>query len=70
MAYDNTNRWTLNKNTEKRDDKDRDYKGSIDVDGKQYWLSGYIKHGTNGPFISGTVKPKDVQPAAEAQHHS
>ena len=61
--YNNENRWTLNKNKEKRDDKDRDYLGSINIEGKDYWLSGYVKQGANGAFISGTVKPKDAKPA-------
>jgi len=59
MTYDNSNRFTLNKNLEKRDAKDRDYKGSVNIDGREYWLSGYIKQGANGAFISGTVKPKE-----------
>lgn len=63
--FDNTNRWTLNKNKEKRDDKDKDYNGSVNIDGKEYWLNGWIKQGKNGAFISGTVKPKDQPQAAK-----
>jgi hypothetical protein len=57
--YDNTNRWTLNKNKEKRDEGDKDYNGSVNIDGKEYWLNGWIKNGKNGAFISGTVKAKE-----------
>lgn len=57
--YDNTNRWTLNKNKEKRDQSDKDYSGSVNIDGKEYWLNGWVKNGKNGPFISGTVRPKE-----------
>jgi hypothetical protein len=61
MAYDNTNRWTLNKNERKEKDTHPDYKGSINVDGVDYWLDGWIKDGANGKFISGSLKPKDAR---------
>jgi hypothetical protein len=56
MAYDNTNRWTLNKNARKEQDSHADYQGKINVEGKDYWLNGWIKDGPNGKFISGTIK--------------
>jgi hypothetical protein len=56
MAYDNTNRWTLNKNDRKQQDSHADYQGKINVEGKEYWLNGWIKDGPNGKFISGTIK--------------
>jgi hypothetical protein len=59
MAYDNTNRWTLNKNARKEQDNHPDYKGQINVDGVDYWLDGWIKDGANGKFISGSLKPKN-----------
>jgi hypothetical protein len=60
--YDNTNRWTLNKNDKKREGKqDADYNGSINVNGVEYWLNGWIKEGRNGKFISGSIKPKEAQ---------
>lgn len=61
MAYDNTNRWTLNKNDRKEKETHPDYKGSLNLDGVDYWLDGWIKDGANGKFISGTLKAKDVQ---------
>jgi hypothetical protein len=59
MSYDNTNRWTLNKNDRKEKDTHPDYKGSMNVDGVDYWLDGWVKDGQNGKFISGSLKPKD-----------
>lgn len=56
MAYDNTNRWTLNKNDRKQQDSHADYQGKINVEGKEYWLNGWVKDGPNGKFISGTIK--------------
>lgn len=58
--FDNTNRFVLFKNKEKRDDKDRDYNGTVNIDGKDYWLNGYIKQSDKGAFISCTVRPKDA----------
>jgi hypothetical protein len=65
MAYDNTNRWTLNKNERKEKDTHPDYKGSINVDGVDYWLDGWIKDGANGKFISGSLKRKDAAPVKQ-----
>lgn len=65
--YDKTNRWTLNKNKDKREDRDRDYGGTVNIEGREYWLNGWIKQGPNGTFISGTVKLKEVQPAQQPQ---
>jgi hypothetical protein len=67
MAYDNTNRWTLNKNERKEKETHPDYKGSINVDGVDYWLDGWIKDSANGKFISGSLKPKDQQGASRQQ---
>ena len=64
MAYDNTNRWTLNRNDRKQQDNHPDYKGSINVDGVDYWLDGWIKDGANGKFISGSIKPKEARNGA------
>jgi hypothetical protein len=61
--FDNTNRWTLNKNKDKADPKHSDYKGKINIDGKLFWIDGWIKQGQNGSFISGTVKA--AQPKRE-----
>jgi hypothetical protein len=60
MSYDNTNRWTLNKNDRKEKDTHPDYKGSLNVNGVDYWIDGWIKDGANGKFISGSLKPKDA----------
>lgn len=76
MSYDNTNRWTLNKNDRKEKDSHPDYKGSINVGGVDYWLDGWIKDGANGKFISGSIKRKDangqrsVQPASQCDDPS
>ena len=38
------------------------YKGNITVDGKDYWLSAWIKDGKSGKFMGLAVSPKEAQP--------
>lgn len=72
--YDNTNRGTLFKNTDKQQDTHADYNGSINVNGKEYWLNAWVKEaGENAKepgkkFFSLSVKEK--QPKAEPQQQT
>jgi hypothetical protein len=60
VAFDNTNRGVLFREAEKSKDSDRDYSGSINIDGREFWLSGWIKTSAKGTkFLSLSVKPKD-----------
>lgn len=59
--YDNTNRGVLFKNDRKEEDNHPDYKGSVNVDGVEFWLSAWIRDGKNGKFMSLSVKPKEVR---------
>ena len=52
----------LFKNDRKEKDSHPDYKGSITVDGEEYWLSAWIKRGERGTFMSLAVKPKEARP--------
>jgi len=61
MEYDTTNRGSLFKNDRKDDAKFPDYKGSINVDGIDYWLSAWIKVSKDGnKFMSLSVKNKNA----------
>jgi hypothetical protein len=70
--YDNTDRGVLFKNDRKEQDNHPDYKGSLNVNGVEFWLSAWIKEGSKvGPdgrpqkFMSLSIKPKDQQRQAE-----
>ena len=65
--YDNTNRGALFKSDRKTKDTDRDYSGSINVDGHDYWLYGWIKDGRSGKFLSLAIKRKDGQAEQKPQ---
>ena len=65
MTYDNTNRGAIWKNDDKREDNHPDFKGSLNVDGREYWVSAWKrKEGApaKAPALSFSVKPKEAQP--------
>jgi hypothetical protein len=52
--------------SDKRDnEKAPHYKGNITVDGKDYWLSAWIKEGKGGKFMGLALSPKDQQQKAK-----
>lgn len=59
--YDDTNRGSLFRNKRKNTDKHPDYTGSINIEGKEYWLSAWSKFspkmGEN--FLSCSVTAKE-----------
>ena len=62
--YDNTNRGFLFKNDRKEKDTHPDYKGSINADGVEYWLSAWMKEGAKGKFMSFSLTPKEATQTA------
>ena len=71
MNYDNTNSGILTANTRQRDGKqDPTHQGSINIDGKEYWLSAWVNTGKEGGKLAGQryfsikARPKD-QPQKE-----
>ena len=65
--YDNRNRGALFRNDDKdpNDDKDRDYSGSLDIEGTEYWLSGWVRTSKKSgrKYLSLSIKPKQDKPA-------
>ena len=61
MEYDSTNRGSLFKNDRKDDAKFPDYKGSVNVEGTEYWISAWIKVSKDGnKFMSLSLKNKNA----------
>jgi len=59
-GFDNTNRGVLFKNKDQRNDKDPLYRGSINIDGKEFWLDAWLNTAKKSgeKFMSLRVKPK------------
>ena len=53
--YNNTNTFTLNKNDKGENLRRPDYRGKLNIDGIEFTLSGWVREGANGKFISGAV---------------
>ena len=54
------NRGSLFRNDDKSKDEDRDYAGSINVEGREFWLSGWVNETKAGnKYLSLSIKPKD-----------
>lgn len=56
------NSGVLFKNDKKESEKHPDYKGNLTVDGKDYWLSAWVKEGKGGKFMGLALSPKDEAP--------
>jgi len=67
-SRDFPNSGILFKNDGKHDERDRDYRGHADITcphcGNRFavWLSGWIKRGRLGKFLSLAFKPKEPRP--------
>lgn len=62
QEYDNTNRGQLWKNDKKETDKHPDFTGSLNVDGVEFWVSGWKRRpdqSDKAPALSFSVKMKD-----------
>jgi len=58
------NSGVLFKNDRKEAENHPDYRGEINVGGKTFWLSAWIKTGAKGKFMSLAIKPRDEQARA------
>lgn len=59
--FDNTNRGVLFNNAERKTQETHpDYAGTINIEGKEFWLNAWVKTGndTGKKFFSLSVKPK------------
>jgi hypothetical protein len=64
--YDNTNSGALFRNEDKAGENSRDYSGTLNVDGREFWVSGLVKVSKKGTkYLSLSLKPKTEQKPAE-----
>lgn len=66
MQYDDSNKGVLFREKDKKSDSHPDFKGSINVDGRDYWLSGWVNESKQGQkYFKLSVSPKDGASAAK-----
>lgn len=71
--FDRTNTGTLGRNDRRETEKHPEYTGTLNVEGKEFWLSGWVKtagpnaRSPNSKFFSLSVKPREPKPAAAPQ---
>ena len=72
QQYDNTNRGILSKNERKEKDAHPDHKGTLNVEGVEYWLDAWVKERKDGSgrFFSLSVKRKEGQGATPPQRQA
>ena len=74
MSYDNTNRGAIWKNDDKQGDTHPDFKGSLNVNGTEFWVSAWKRKADanpKAPALSFSIKPKEEAPNnvyADSEH--
>ena len=67
MAEERNNSGTLGKNERKTQDNHPGYTGKCLIDGKPYWISGWVKDAGRGKFFSLAFKPREpLEPIPQA----
>lgn len=59
MEYNNDNRGALFRNDNKKEDTHPDYSGTINVEGKDFYISAWVKEKEGKKYFSMSVKPKE-----------
>ncbi len=62
-----TNSGFLFKNDRKEQERQPDYTGNLNIEGQEYWLSGWIKEGKSGKFMGLALSPKEPQAPQKAK---
>jgi hypothetical protein len=55
---------SLSRNTRKQKPSHADYTSSVVIEGRRFWLNGWLRAGERGKFLRLSVRPADEQPAA------
>jgi hypothetical protein len=62
MSGTRDNSGSLAKNDRKEKDSHPDIKGKATIDGREYWISGWMKENDRGKWYSLSFQPKDAPP--------
>lgn len=68
MQYDNTNTGVLFINDKGDNPKRPDRKGSINIEGVDYWLSGWVREKDGKPYMQLKAERKEVQQSGNARN--
>lgn len=67
MAFEQRdNSGVVFKNDRKEKDNHPDYTGNAMIDGREYWISAWLKDGQKGKFFSFAFKPKEDKPQQQS----
>jgi len=62
QQYDNELRGALFKNNKRTEERQPQYTGNVQVEGREYWLSAWVKESKTGTkFFSLSLTPKEQQ---------
>lgn len=69
QQFDNTNRGALFRNDKRDNPKRPDYRGEINIEGREFWLSAWIRKKNDGSdtFMSLSVEPKEDRAPAPSR---
>jgi len=69
QQFDNTNRGALFRNDKRDNPKRPDYRGEINIEGREFWLSAWIRKKNDGSdtFMSISVEPKEDRAPAPSR---
>lgn len=67
MSQQRDNSGTLGKNQRREKDTHPEYNGKCVIDGREYWISAWVKEGQSGKFFSLAFKPKEQQQTQQRQ---
>ncbi len=62
MPFDPTNTLTLNHNAKREGKNDPDFRGVINIEGREFRVSLWRRDGQKGEFFSGPIEPKEDGP--------
>jgi uncharacterized protein (DUF736 family) len=70
VNHDNTNQGALFKNDKQGNERWPDYRGQINVNGTEYWISAWLKSSKAGQkYMSLSVQPKQAKDIKGAVAH-